>query len=163
MATIDPSEPKDSAAEPKPAPAQAEKSVSDNTQAESSAAGDSKPADPMDPIGWEVPLICKDCNEAFKVPYRHFQPGVVFYCPKCSGSFVPNSTIYRTVRDAFEDFYSGLATKRAEFEKRGANELFKTELRLELEDFRLKLEEIARQMRPAGKLVRKKGLAAMFT
>jgi hypothetical protein len=162
MATIDPSESKHSESEPKQA-VTAEKPKADGSQPQPSASGDSKPADPLEPICWEVPLICKDCNEPFKVPYRHFQPGVVFYCPKCSGSFVPNSTIYRTVREAFEGFYGRLVREREEFEKRGAGELFKTKLELELEDFQVKLEEMARQMRPAGKLVRKKGIAAMFT
>ena len=48
-------------------------------------------SDEFDPIAWEVPVRCKDCNEIYAIPYRHFQVGVVFYCPICSGSFVPNS------------------------------------------------------------------------
>ena len=46
-------------------------------------------AEEFDPLTWAVPVICKDCNEPFTIPYRLFQAGVVFYCPNCSGSFVP--------------------------------------------------------------------------
>src|SRR5580692_6063004 len=67
-----------------------------------------------DPATWAVPVECKDCNEPFSIPYRHFQAGVVFYCPNCSGSFVPNTKLCRNVREAFEGFYG---RKRRERER----------------------------------------------
>ena len=67
----------------------------------------------FNPIAWEVPVVCKDCGETFSIPYRHFQAGVVFYCPSCSGSYVPKSTMAREVRETFENFYS---RRRAEQE-----------------------------------------------
>jgi hypothetical protein len=125
-----------------------------------------QPADEFDPIGWEVPIICKDCNKGFTVPYRHFHAGVVFHCPACQGSWVPNTTIARVVRHTFEKFWSErkrsreafargeLKIERAEFERRQA---------AELKEFKERLERQARELKPAGKLVRPKGLAAMFT
>ncbi|MBV8451360.1 MAG: hypothetical protein JOZ29_03695, partial [Deltaproteobacteria bacterium] len=57
--------------------------------------------DPFDPLGWELPVVCKDCDKEFKVPYRHFQAGVVFHCPHCRGSYVPTLPMYRRVHDTF--------------------------------------------------------------
>jgi hypothetical protein len=125
-----------------------------------------QPVDEFDPLGWEVPLICKDCEKGFSVPYRHFHAGVVFHCPHCNGSWVPNTTIAKGTRRAFEEFWGTrkrareafergeLKLERAEFERRQA---------AELEAFNERLERLAQEMKPAGKLVRPKGLAAMFT
>src|SRR5262249_60225698 len=71
-----------------------------------------------DPIAWEVPVVCKDCNEPFTIPYRHFQAGVVFYCPSCSGSYVPKSTMVRVVRETFENFYGRRRAERDALENR---------------------------------------------
>src|SRR6266851_7045469 len=45
----------------------------------------------FNPLAWEVPVICKDCNQPWTIPFRLFEAGVVFHCPVCSGSFVPKS------------------------------------------------------------------------
>jgi DNA-directed RNA polymerase subunit RPC12/RpoP len=103
------------------------------------SAANASTGDVFDSAHAEVPLICKDCGKDFAVPYRHFQVGVVFHCPHCHGSFVPRLPIYHAVRDAFQ-------RQAADFEK-----------------FKLSLLELARSMHPAGKMVRRKGLAAMFT
>lgn len=118
-----------------------------------------------------MPIICKDCNQPFVVPYRNFHAGVVFHCPLCQGSWVPNTTIAKGMRQVFEGFWGPrkrareafergelegdhLKLARAEFERRQADEL---------KAFKKRLEQLATELKPAGKLVRPKGLAAMFT
>ena len=125
-----------------------------------------QPIDEFDPLGWDVPIICKDCDKPFVVPYRNFLAGVVFHCPSCQGSWVPNTTIAKGMRKVFEGFWGPrkrareafergeLKVDRAEFERRQAEEL---------KAFRKRLELLATELKPAGKLVRPKGLAAMFT
>jgi len=118
-----------------------------------------------DPIAWEVPVVCKDCNEPFTIPYRHFQAGVVFYCPSCSGSYVPKSTMARIVRETFETFYGRRKAEREALLKRQAREREALEAKqaAEMEAFRKRLEELGNEMKPAGKVVRPKGIAAMFS
>ena len=125
-----------------------------------------QPVDEFDPLGWDVPIICKDCDKPFVVPYRNFLAGVVFHCPLCQGSWVPNTTIAKEMRQVFEGFWGPrklareafergeLKLERAEFERRQADEL---------KAFKKRLEQLATKLKPAGKLVRPKGLAAMFT
>jgi hypothetical protein len=125
-----------------------------------------QPIDEFDPLGWDVPIVCKDCDKPFVVPYRNFHAGVVFHCPSCQGSWVPNSTIAKEMRQVFEGFWGPrkrareafergeLKLDRAEFERRQAEEL---------KAFKERLERLAAELKPAGKLVRPKGLAAMFT
>ncbi len=115
-------------------------------------------------MSWQVPLICKDCDKDFKVPYRHFQVGVVFHCPHCHGSFVPKVTMHRTVHQAFEGFYANRRRGRDEFLRTDGDEaVFQRQQQRELEDFHKLIGEIARAMRPAGKMVKPKGIGAMFT
>jgi hypothetical protein len=120
--------------------------------------------DEFDPMSWTVPVICKDCGKSFELAYRHFQVGVVFHCPHCHGSFVPNLPMYRAVRDAFERFYGKRRRDRDEFERgSGDAAAFHRGQSAELETFRKSLDQLAQAMRPAGKMVKPKGLAAMFT
>jgi hypothetical protein len=129
-----------------------------------SSASRSKARDPMDPLGWEMPVVCKDCDKEFKVPYRHFQAGVVFHCPHCHGSYVPTLPMYRRVHDTFETFYARMRRERDESAKNGGSDaVFTNKLERELAEFHNTLERLAHELRPAGKLVRRKGLAAMFT
>jgi ferredoxin len=122
-------------------------------------------AEEYDPATWAVPVICKDCNEPFSIPYRHFQAGVVFYCPNCSGSFVPNSKLCRNVREAFEGYYARRRRERERLEARQAKERADLEARqaAEAEAFAKQLQEMAESAKPSGKMVKPKGLAAMFT
>lgn len=123
-----------------------------------------KHVDEFDPMGWEVPLICKDCGKNFKVPYRHFQAGVVFHCPHCHGSFVPKVTMHQTVHEVFENFYAKRRRDREDFARTGGDEAaFQRKQQRDLEEFHKLLDEIARAMRPAGKMVKPRGIAAMFT
>jgi ferredoxin len=118
-----------------------------------------------DPIAWEVPVVCKDCNEPFAIPYRHFQAGVVFYCPSCSGSYVPKSTMVRVVRETFENFYGRRRAERESLEKRQRREQDALEAKqaAEMEAFRKRLQDLANELKPAGKMVRPKGIASMFS
>jgi len=148
--------------EVKPVSAEASKPETGPTPATGTAPP--KPVDEFDPMGWEVPLICKDCDKNFKVPYRHFQAGVVFHCPHCHGSFVPKVTMHRTVHEVFEAFYAKRRREREEFARAGGDETaFQRKQRRNLEEFHKLLDEVARAMRPAGKLVKPRGIAAMFT
>ena len=148
------------AAAPKPAPAPA------SAPAPAVAAPAASVADAeYDPIAWEVPVVCKDCNEPFTIPYRHFQAGVVFYCPSCSGSYVPKTTMARIVRETFENFYGRRRAERDALRKRQQreNEALMAKQATEMEAFRKQLEELGNEMKPAGKVVRPKGIAAMFS
>jgi len=118
-----------------------------------------------DPSTWAVPIICKDCSEPYSIPYRHFQAGVVFYCPNCSGSFVPNSKLCRNVREAFEGYYSRRRRERERMEARQAKERADLEARqvAEAEAFGKQLQEMAESAKPSGKMTKPRGIAAMFT
>jgi hypothetical protein len=125
-----------------------------------------QPLDEFDPLGWDVPLICKDCDRPFVVPYRNFHAGVVFHCPACQGSWVPNTTIAKGMRKVFESFWDERKRAREAFERGEPGldrDAFERRQADELKAFRARLEELAKELRPAGKLVRPKGLAAMFT
>jgi ferredoxin len=146
------------AATPKPAAPQA-------APAAAPVAAVAADASEFDPASWEVPIVCHLCNADYTIPYRHFRVGMVFYCPSCSASFVPNKTIYEAVRKQFEGFYGRRKREREEFERRRARELEQFEARqaAEMEAFREALDKMAQDMKPAGKLVKPKGLAAMFS
>jgi hypothetical protein len=119
----------------------------------------------FDPAAWEVPIVCHLCNANYTIPYRHFRVGMVFYCPSCSASFVPNKTIYEAVRKHFEGFYGRRKREREEFERRRIRELEQFEARqiAEKQAFTEALDKMAQDMKPAGKLVKPRGLAAMFS
>jgi hypothetical protein len=134
------------------------------TPAPEPSAVQSKAHDAFDPLRWELPVVCKDCNKEFPVPYRHFQAGVVFHCPHCHGSYVPTLPMYRKVHDTFETFYARMRRVRDEMAQSGDNDAaFRNRLERELAQFHDALERLARELRPAGKMIRRKGLAAMFT
>jgi ferredoxin len=147
------------AAAPKPAPA-----------APKPAPAAAAPASPsigaeFNPIAWEVPVICKDCNEPWTIPYRLFEAGVVFRCPNCSGSYVPKTTMYRAVRETFEGFYNRRRADREALDRKRAREAaaFEQKQAAEMEEFKKTLERLAQSMKPAGKTVRPTGIASMFT
>jgi ferredoxin len=119
----------------------------------------------FNPLAWEVPVICKDCNEPWTIPYRLFEKGVVFHCPFCSGSYVPKTAMYRAVKETFEGFYNRRRADREEFARKREREAaaFEAKQAAEMEAFKQKLEALAHSMKPAGKLVRPTGIASMFT
>ena len=106
---------------PRPAPQRPRRGCA-QTSAASAPAVSAAQSDELDPVSWQVPIRCKDCHEPYTIPYRHFQVGVVSYCPFCSGSFVPTSSIYRTVKDAFEDFYGRRRREHEAFERKRVRE-----------------------------------------
>jgi ferredoxin len=140
-------------AAPKPAAAPAAAAVTSTSSAE------------FNPLAWEVPVICKDCNEPWTIPYRLFEKGVVFHCPSCSGSYVPKTAMYRAVKETFEGFYNRRRADREAFERKREREAaaFEAKQAAEMEAFKQKLEALAHSMKPAGKLVRPTGIASMFT
>jgi ferredoxin len=151
---------------PKPAPAAAAKTTpAAAPKAAPVPAVVAAESSEFDPATWEVPIVCHLCNANYTIPYRHFRVGMVFYCPSCSASFVPNKTIYEAVRKHFEGFYGRRKREREEFERRRARELetFETRQGAEMAAFNETLDKMAQEMKPAGKVVKPRGLAAMFT
>jgi ferredoxin len=128
-------------------------------------AATSADSEEFNPLAWEVPVICKDCNKPWTIPYRLFAQGVVFHCPSCLGSFVPKTAMYRAVRETFEGFYNRRRAEREAFERKPARNpaAFEAKQAAEMEQFKQKLDALAHSMKPAGKTVRPKGIAAMFT
>ena len=147
-----------------PAPA-APKPAAPAAPAPKATAATSTSSAEFNPLAWEVPVICKDCNEPWTIPYRLFEKGVVFHCPSCSGSFVPKTAMYRAVKETFEGFYNRRRAEREAFERKRARETaaFEAKQAAEMDAFKQTLEELAHSMKPAGKLVRPIGVASMFT
>ena len=147
---------------PKPAPAAAAPPPKPNSPAAQPAAAVDQE---FNPLAWEVPVICKDCNQPWTIPFRLFEAGVVFHCPVCSGSFVPKTSMYRAVRETFEGFYNRRREEREAFARKRAKEAaaFEAKQAAEMEQFKKTLDDLAHSMKPAGKLERPKGLASMFT
>jgi ferredoxin len=157
------------APKPAPAPAEAPKpapaAAAPVATAPKPVAATSADSSEFDPLAWEVPVICKDCNKPWTIPYRLFAQGVVFHCPSCLGSFVPKTAMYRAVRETFEGFYNRRRAEREAFERKPARNpaAFEAKQAAEMGQFKQKLEALAHSMKPAGKTVRPKGIAAMFT
>lgn len=151
-------------AAPKPAAAPAPAAAPKPTAAPAAVASSANSAE-FNPLGWEVPVICKDCNEPWTIPYRLFEQGVVFHCASCSGSFVPKSAMYRAVKETFEGFYNKRRADREAFDRKREREAaaFEAKQAAEMEAFKQRLEALAHSMKPAGKLVRPTGVSSMFT
>jgi ferredoxin len=155
---------------PAPAPAAAAKPAAAAAAPKPAATPVAAAATPpqraeFDPLKWEVPVICKDCNKPWTIPYRLFLQGVVFHCPACLGSFVPKTAMYRAVRETFEGFYNRRRAEREAFEHKSVRDAaaFEAKQAAEMNEFKQQLEALAHSMKPAGKTVRPKGIAAMFT
>ena len=72
--------------------------------------------------------------------------------------------MYRQVRDIFETFYSRMKLEQDNMKEVGKDcAAIADRFRREFGEFQRALERLARELRPAGKMVRRKGLAAMFT
>ena len=153
------------AAAPAPKPAPAATPAPKAAAAAAPTPASASIGEEFNPIAWEVPVICKDCNEPWTIPYRLFEAGVVFHCPNCSGSFVPKTTMYRAVKETFEGFYNRRRAEREAFERKRAREAaaFEAKQAAEMDEFKKTLERLAQSMKPAGKSVRPTGIASMFT
>jgi hypothetical protein len=74
--------------------------------------------------------------------------------------------MYRTVREAFETFYSRRKREHEEFMRSGSGSddaLFRRRQEHDLAQFHQLLDQIAHAMRPAGRMVKPGWLAAMFS
>ena len=114
-----------------------------------------EPIDEFDPIGWDVPIICKDCDKPFAVPYRNFHAGVVFHCPSCQGSWVPNTTIAKGMRQVFENFWSpaqasprGFRARRTQGQAEGRARRVRAPAGGQLKEFKKRLERLAAELKP---------------
>jgi ferredoxin len=140
------SAPAPAAAAPRPAPAAA-----------------AAPADEglaMPPIeDWEVPIRCFRCTGEYAVPFENYRAGVVFRCPHCLGSLVPNLSMVRAVGDALERFHAQWTATFEEFRDKRQRELaaFEEKQRRELTAFDERLKQIAVRERAAGAPVKRRG------
>jgi hypothetical protein len=71
--------------------------------------------------------------------------------------------MYRKVHDTFESFYARIRRERDELTGAGNERSYSERLERQLAEFEDRVKQLARQLQPAGKMVRRKGLAAMFT
>jgi hypothetical protein len=71
--------------------------------------------------------------------------------------------MYRRVHDTFEAFYARMRRERDQMIQSGSEATFSEKLEAELSGFQHALQQLAHELRPAGKMVRRKGIAAMFT
>src|SRR5260370_2247631 len=85
----------------KPAPAAASPPKPSAPAASAATSANGALSEEFNPLAWEVPVICKDCNQPWTIPYRLFEAGVGFHCPLSSGSFVPKTSIYLNVPATF--------------------------------------------------------------
>ena len=140
------------AAEKKPAPAPPA------TPAPPAAAAPSPPVEDVvglaipAPDDWEIPIRCFRCTGEYAVPFRYFRAGVVFYCPYCNGSFVPNLVMVRGVEEALADFHARWTKAFDDFHARRRHELeqFEERQRAELERFSGALRTIATREKASG-------------
>lgn len=101
---------------------------------------------------WDIPIACFRCQGEYAVPYRHFRPGTVFYCPHCGGSFVPNLPICEQVAGGLRRFHASWVKAFEDFRERRRLELeaFEDAQRTRLEEFDKQLRSGTRNLEPAG-------------
>ncbi|MGH7823379.1 MAG: hypothetical protein ACREQ9_26765, partial [Candidatus Binatia bacterium] len=101
---------------------------------------------------WEVPIACFRCGGEYTVPFRYFRPGVVFYCPHCTGSFVATIPIYDRMARALRAFHGSWTKTFEEFREKRARELeaFEQKQRALLEEFEADLKTASREAIPPG-------------
>ena len=78
---------------------------------------------------------------------------------------MPKTMMARIVRETFENFYGRRRAERESLQKRQQREqeALAAKQAAEMEAFKKRLEELGHEMKPAGKVVRPKGIAAMFS
>jgi ferredoxin len=141
------------AAAPAPAPAAPAAAVA---AAPAESAGLAIP----DPDDWEIPIRCHRCAGDYTVPFRHFRAGVVFYCPICQGSLVPNLGMVRAVEEALARFHGAWVRDFDAFHERRRRELeqFEERQRAALDAFDEELRELSLTAKVPGARARRKGL-----
>ncbi len=108
---------------------------------------------------WEVPLTCFRCSGQFEVPFQFIRPGTVLHCPHCSGSFVPNTTMYQSISGQVTRFYEKWTSDLAQIRKRRQNELdqFEENLRTGLDRLKDELKRVDTGADLAGSPQRDRG------
>jgi hypothetical protein len=111
------------------------------------------------PDEWEIPIDCYRCGGEYTVPFPYFRAGVVFYCPHCQGSLVPNLSMVRGVEDALGRFHARWTKAFDDFRERRQRELeqFEAKQRAELETFQGELRGIATREKAPGAPTKRRG------
>jgi hypothetical protein len=93
------------------------------------------------------------------VPFENYRAGVVFRCPHCLGSLVPNLSMVRAVGDALERFHARWTETFEAFREKRQRELaaFEEKQRRELAAFDEELKRIAVRERAAGAPIKRRG------
>jgi ferredoxin len=101
---------------------------------------------------WEIPVDCFRCEGTYAVPFRHFQPGVVLYCPFCNGSYVVTTTIYGKVGRALREFQTRWSDEFETFQDKRRRELeaFEERQRGALEALNESLRRFSTEAKPPG-------------
>ena len=109
---------------------------------------------------WEVPIACFRCGGDYAVSFRFFRPGVVFYCPHCTGSFVPTSSIYDEIAGRLRKFHQSWIRAFEEFREKRQREIeaFENQQRSFLASFEKDLKTVARDVKPAGAPPRRRSI-----
>lgn len=109
---------------------------------------------------WELPIVCVRCQGEYAVAFAYFKPGTVFYCPHCSGSFVPTVEIYEQIAVPLERFHAEWAKAFDDLREKRRRELeaFENRQREKLIEFDQGLKAILRNIRPAGSKPKRKSL-----
>ena len=121
------------------------------------------PALSLPPIDeWEVPIQCFRCEGEYTVPFQYFRAGVVFYCPHCQGSLVPNLSMVRAVGDSLEQFHARWTRAFDDLLERRRRELeqFEEHQRRDLERFETELREISSREKAPGAPTKRRGFFA---
>ena len=121
------------------------------------------PALSLPPIDeWEVPIQCFRCEGEYTVPFQYFRAGVVFYCPHCQGSLVPNLSMVRAVGDSLEQFHARWTQAFDDLLERRRRELeqFEERQRRDLERFEAELREVASREKAPGAPTKRRGFFA---
>ena len=108
---------------------------------------------------WEIPIRCFRCEGDYTVPFETYRAGVVFRCPHCLGSLVPNLAMVRAVAEALEHFHARWEAEFDEFREKRRRELalFEDRQRREFSAFEERLRQIAVRERAAGAPVKRRG------
>jgi ferredoxin len=99
---------------------------------------------------WGVPLTCFRCTGRFEVPFQYLKPGTVLHCPHCTGSFVPNTTLYQTIARRVTKFYDEWTAELEALRKRREVEMERFEAKVR-EGFQ-ELEKDVRELGPDAEI-----------
>ncbi len=109
---------------------------------------------------WDVPISCFRCGGEYTVAFRYFRPGVVFYCPHCTGSFVATSSVYNAIAGRLRKFHQSWARAFEDFREKRQREIeaFEVHQRSLLAAFEKQLKAISREVTPPGAPPRRRSI-----